>query len=127
MTEAAKCLNGRNAGLNAVDCSRREMRGCTTDSYLSRQPAFPKTTAANDASPSTNRPTNDHSPFDRNANQLPTRNLASARSFALPLIHRSLVNRATLAVAAYHFSPKKFSSCFFRKRNSISSELRIDG
>lgn len=29
MAEAAKCLNARKAGLNAADCSRREMRGCT--------------------------------------------------------------------------------------------------
>lgn len=33
-TEAAKCLNARNTGLNAVDCSRREMRGFTMDSCL---------------------------------------------------------------------------------------------
>lgn len=29
MAEAAKCLNARKPGLNAADCSRREMRGCT--------------------------------------------------------------------------------------------------
>lgn len=31
MAEAAKCLNARKPGLNAADCSRREMRGCTMD------------------------------------------------------------------------------------------------
>lgn len=65
MTEAAKCLNGRNASLNAVDCSRREMRGCTTDLVsLVWQRVFPKTTTDNDASPSTNPASeNDHSPL----------------------------------------------------------------
>jgi len=31
MAEAAKCLNARKPSLNAADCSRREMRGCTMD------------------------------------------------------------------------------------------------
>lgn len=35
MAEAAKCLNARKPSLNAADCSRREMRGCTMDSVMS--------------------------------------------------------------------------------------------